>query len=358
MPLRPSILDEYTEVEKERPLSGKWAAETDELYLEDESGRVMVTGPAIEASRLLVSGVVCALLGHEVRGGEFVVEAICFPSFPPQAPAPAPAAAQGSAPTRRRLAFVSGLMFGDAPGNADRNQLLVDYLCGSAGGVEGAAEIGRVIIAGNTVALKDGGATSANLEKDVTMATGEWVATPLEQADSFLEQLCATCPVDILAGPLDPANNTLPQRPMFRFLFRTAGQFTSLTPVSNPCDLDVAGGLRVVGTSGQNVADFVKYHSHFSYCDALEQMLLWSHIAPTAPDSLHCFPFQDRDPFILTECPHILFAGNAPGFEARVVAGPQGQKVTLLAIPSFAQQHAIVLVDVDTLQVETLEFAM
>lgn len=56
----------------------------------------------------------------------------------------------------------------------------------------------------------------------------------------------------------------------------------------------------------------------------LESMLRWRHMAPTAPDTLACYPFADNDPFILHKCPHVFFAGNQPAFETRLLQGEAG----------------------------------
>jgi DNA polymerase delta subunit 2 len=53
----------------------------------------------------------------------------------------------------------------------------------------------------------------------------------------------------------------------------------------------------------------------------LERTLQWRHMVPTAPDTLACYPFSDRDPFIMQQCPHIYFAGNQPEFQTRVLEG-------------------------------------
>jgi hypothetical protein len=34
-----------------------------------------------------------------------------------------------------------------------------------------------------------------------------------------------------------------------------------------------------------------------------------------------CYPFQDRDPFMLDETPHIFFAGNQPEYASDLVHG-------------------------------------
>jgi hypothetical protein len=55
--------------------------------------------------------------------------------------------------------------------------------------------------------------------------------------------------------------------------------------------------------------------------ELLQKTLTWRHLAPTAPDTLTCYPFADDDPFVMQQCPHVMFAGNQPQFETRVMAG-------------------------------------
>ena len=69
-----------------------------------------------------------------------------------------------------------------------------------------------------------------------------------------------------------------------------------------------------------------------------------------------CYPFQDTDPFVLKECPHVFFVGNQPKYEKTVIEGPTGQSVLLLAIPVFRDTGEIVLLDTNTLEVEVLRF--
>jgi hypothetical protein len=52
--------------------------------------------------------------------------------------------------------------------------------------------------------------------------------------------------------------------------------------------------------------------------------LQWRHLCPTAPDTLTCYPFGADDPFVLQQCPHIMFAGNQPEFDTRLMEGEPG----------------------------------
>ena len=86
--------------------------------------------------------------------------------------------------------------------------------------------------------------------------------------------------------------------------------------VSNPYMFET-GGRVILGTSGQNVDDIMRNTDIKSPVEVMECLLNWSHLTPTCPDTLGCFPFQDKDPFILKQRPHIFFAGNQEKFDHR-----------------------------------------
>lgn len=69
------------------------------------------------------------------------------------------------------------------------------------------------------------------------------------------------------------------------------------------------------------------------------------------------YPFQDDDPFVMNECPHVYFVGCQPEFGTRIIHGPEGQVVRLIAVPSFSETKEIVLVDSETLDVSRVKIS-
>lgn len=80
----------------------------------------------------------------------------------------------------------------------------------------------------------------------------------------------------------------------------------------------------------------------------------------TDPVHSGCYPFQERDPFVIERnaCPHVFFVGNQPKFCTSVIEGPAGQNVRLIALPKFRDTGEVVLIDSETLEVEVLRFAV
>src|SRR5277367_5322714 len=73
---------------------------------------------------------------------------------------------------------------------------------------------------------------------------------------------------------------------------------------------------------------------------------------PLANTHSGCYPFQDKDQFVIEECPHVYFVGNQPRYDTTVIDGPAGQHVRLVTIPKFHATGELVLLDAETLEVE------
>jgi DNA polymerase delta subunit 2 len=68
-----------------------------------------------------------------------------------------------------------------------------------------------------------------------------------------------------------------------------------------------------------------------------------------------CYPFQEKDQFVIEECPHVYFVGNQPRFDTTTIEGPAGQQVRIIAIPKFHETGQIVLLDTESLEVELVQ---
>lgn len=124
-----------------------------------------------------------------------------------------------------------------------------------------------------------------------------------------------------MSGEFDPSNYMLPQQPMHHCMFPLCAPCGAFKSVTNPYEIMIEDRL-ILGMSGQNIDNIQKYSKIEDPLDALKSIAQWSHIAPTCPDTLACYPYYDADdPFIIKQCPHILFAGNTSEFRTDVFAG-------------------------------------
>lgn len=172
----------------------------------------------------------------------------------------------------------------------------------------------------------------------------EGIKAALDEADAFLSELGSVLPVDVMPGRHDPTNLSLPQTALHTHLFRQLRGCTGVKLVGNPYECTMEG-LRILGHSGQPVEDLLRCTKLRSPADALELCLEGRHLAPTAPDTLEAQPFQDADPFVIGQAPHILFSGGHARAEQRWRSCASSNSGTLcLCVPAFHRQLSVVLV--------------
>ncbi|CAN9513444.1 unnamed protein product [Ophioblennius macclurei] len=353
MELQPSILKEISEEHNllPQPTPSKYISESDELVLEDELQRIKLEGK-IDRDKC-VTGSVIAIYGAERNEGKFSVEDFCTADLPSQAERP-------TLTSDRFVLLASGLGLGSSHADSMLGlQLLVDMITGQLGDLgeqSGAATISRVLLAGGLLSASTQDKDASTKAKYLTKKTQAGSVDAIRTLDELLLQLVASVPVDVMPGQYDPTNYTLPQQPLHRCMFPLSSAYPTLHLASNPYQADI-DGVRFLGTSGQNVSDVQKYSSLDSHLEILEETLRLRHLAPTAPDTLGCYPFYLKDPFILEECPHVYFSGNAPTFESKVVKGAEGQEVLLVTVPEFSSTQTACLVNLRTLQCEPLSFS-
>ncbi|XP_038906225.1 DNA polymerase delta small subunit isoform X2 [Benincasa hispida] len=356
MKLKPTILDEYSKERSANPLvrPHNFMHPDDHLVLEDESGRVKLSGAVLLPS-VYVTGIVLALRGKETCVGDFLVLDILEAGLPPQIERPLISIHEGQrcsvakflikvqmhAGEDKYVIFVSGISIGSSISNPLQFQLLVDHITGHLGDEKEqgiAAQIVHVVICGNSVEIPRGILNGQHLSaKDQTKLT-----EPLKELDILLNQIAVGLPVDIMPGSSDPANFSLPQQPLHRCLSPGSSAYNTFRSCTNPHCFEL-DNFRFLGTSGQNIDDLEKYSEAKDKLEFMERTLRWRHLAPTAPNTLGCYPFTDRDPFLIESCPHVYFIGNQDKFDTRLIKGAEGQMVRLIAIPRFCENGVAVM---------------
>ncbi|KAI1074149.1 DNA polymerase alpha/epsilon subunit B-domain-containing protein [Whalleya microplaca] len=399
MPLKPNILED---VSKDRWLSApisdkKYCSEdgVDAVTLEDESGRIRLVGDVLK-SVILVTGCIIAVMGSENVNGELEVIDLKFPDLPPQPDrwtVSKPPATNGTSRPKAKpkdedeemtdsqpkssggkIAIVSGLGFsGSDASQAIELNLLLEYLLGESldpTAQQELSQISRLIIAGNSISLEERKPAEEELtekkaHKKYGYDSSAYNALPSQLLDEFLSTLLPSIPVTLLPGAQDPANSSYPQQPIHPAMFPNSRAYTAqpssndagwFDTVTNPWESEL-DGWRVLGTGGQNIDDIFKYVGSHDRLGMMEATCRWRCSAPTAPDTLWSYPFQDDDPFVMQTCPHLYFVGCQPEFGTKVIQGPDGQTVRLIAVPSFSATQEVVLVDSETLHVTKVKIA-
>lgn len=351
MPLKPSVLREYTKEqaillvpEKENFVSPK-----DAMILEDETGRIKLVIEDLELISQNVTGAIVALHGFQTDGGAFKVDAIYGAHWAPQEPRLAPSA------ERKYVAIASGLNIGTPTSNPLLASLFSDFIAGHFEALS--ARITRVILAGNTFCSEEEVPATSKLRdhtKSFSALDQARLEIVLRETDAFVYSLACAAPVDVMPGPKDPSNYSLPQQPLNRCLFPRAGTLTTLgiEKVTNPYST-VIDGVEFLGHCGQPTQNILNY-VHFpegkdGILDIMEKTLEWRHLAPTAPDTLSSYPFKMHDPFVIERTPHVYFVSNQERFEAKRLVGHNGQTVVLISVPDFCKTKTFVLVDLNSL---------
>lgn len=180
-------------------------------------------------------------------------------------------------------------------------------------------------------------------------------------------------PIHILPGETDPSGTILPQQPFPRAMFGQIAALPTFSCETNPtylrlgcapqADAPAASPRTLLVNSGQPLNDMFKYlpsppHTRLAI---LESTLRWRHMAPTAPDTLWCHPYFSGDPFIVTETPDLYIVGNQKRFGTKMVVdeeGGAGARCRIIMVPVFAKTGVLVLVNLRSLEVKTVAFAV
>lgn len=327
------------------------------VMIEDELGRVVLHGDDYFANNLLVTGCTVGILGVEVNAGVFEILDVIHPEpmLPPQI-------SDNESGSGKVLVMLGALVEGGDVASDLRLELLKQYVMGDLGDVSDAAAISLVVILGNLVAEKP-----VEVTDDFVLTNNygtknilRFDPTNIAKFDRWVAQLVTLVPVMVMPGPLDPAEICMPQQPLHPSVFAKARTLAGLTRLTNPQYLQF-GQRNVLLTAGQTIGDIQKYINPDdidelgSTTSVMAATLRWQNVAPTAPDTLYCYPYVDNDPFIINTpqmAPHIYMVGNQRQFD--VGKGDHGELLVL--VPLFKHTGQVVVVDLATGECDTITF--
>lgn len=211
------------------------------------------------------------------------------------------------------VVFISGLDLANLEHCAVSLQLFQNWIYGNyeilSSEEFNPLNIVRLVIVGNSIR-----ASPAKQQKNMSAMTLRTVDTKdmfnsLKILDEIVANLAESIEVDLMPGEFDPSNKMLPQQPFHHCLFPKSAVNRAFNGVPNPYQFEIEGRL-VLGTSGQNIDDIRRYTSLDDTFECMKNTLKWSHIAPTCPDTLPCYPYYNEDPFIISQCPHVYFCAQ------------------------------------------------
>lgn len=209
--------------------------------------------------------------------------------------------------------------------------------------------------------------------KMTSRANASLTPTPPSVLLSHLVQLSSSLPIVLLPGASDPVSAALPQQSIHRAVLRGADEWGGspshggISLYNNPSWVQF-GTSKLLCTSGQPLDDLAKYSPQGGESDRTRlahHLLNYGHIAPTCPDTLWCYPFTDRDPFIIGSdehetIPDVFIVGNQPQFESSVyVEGEEeGQSrvaVRVVLLPRFSVTGEVALLNLRSQKVKKIQ---
>lgn len=180
-----------------------------------------------------------------------------------------------------------------------------------------AANVVRVVVAGNSVRT-----TFEKRQRSNLTAQPESFETlrAVKSLDDTISGWMKSVHVDLMPGEFDPSNFMLPQQPMHQCMFPQCSVSKAFYGVTNPYEFQIED-RNILGTSGQNIENVAKYSKIADPMELLKSILMWSHVAPTSPDTLPCYPYYEKDPFVISSCPHVMFVGNTAEYKTDLHKG-------------------------------------
>lgn len=354
MPNQPSILKD----EQESTGSDNFTSDEDSMILHEMDENVQVIGELDIHSH--VTGIPIALLGNQVNGGaKFKVTSVCYAGLDLSVYKMKQANGYNESEHDKAL-IVSGLQFGlNSATSGDRSAKVLDGLKKLRDFImDKSQRIVRVIIAGNSVAPGLTHSKSNECSDSDSSNDCKSIGEVIQLFDRYIFTLAQSgSEINIMPGKNDPTSYLLPQQPFHPKILPKSGCLENVRPLTNPCIIKHDDRI-LLGTSGENV-EAIRQHTRIEFSTTvLKNTLEWGHMAPSAPDNLSCFPFREKDPFVIDFEPDIYFAGNQSEFAVTSYSTSTKAKIQLISVPTFVSTQSGVSIDLDNLEAKLLDFSL
>jgi len=260
--------------------------------------------------------------------------------------------------SREFVVFTSGIEFGN-PTEKATTELFTRWMLGQYGTADErllSSRVSRVVVGGNTIGEEsdiDEVMKGSYRTHEINERVYCNLSSAIEQFESFVTKLTQNCDVDVMPGENDVSGSFMPQQPLnvalFPKLLSSSLKHNSLIFSTNPHKFSL-NGLKFLGSSGQNIEDICRFRdmSSKSELDILYETLQLRHIAPTCPDTLRSYPFENEDPLIIRDAPNVYFSCNAKEYSSMLETQLNGL-MRIFTVPSFTKTKEVVLLDLGSL---------
>jgi len=367
LPAHPWALDEYDPDKKRMsPLvtADSFLSDKDEIILEEPTGtRIHLQAAAnsdVDLDRL-PPGVFVAVKGRLVPGSDTLIVTALWTVGPLPNPVPLPCSLEllpGPTPTVLFLSCL-GVSKEALPAELATLRNVVSYVEEN--------KVALVVLAGGLYCTES--YSKSDMDSRARLLF-----------DAFLCECSSRAQVLLMPGEDDCSTFLWPQQPLFSCLFPSTkakhGCRMARMPVKaddtdasrlrvvlahNPAAFDFAG-VSFLGTSGKNVRSVLQTTKGLSVLDAMEGMLNWQHICPTAPTYLPTAPIlaagKDLDPFVLEYTPHVFFCGGQKEASAKLATLSNQATCALMGVPEFSKTQKGLLYDTRNNSVQCLDWSV
>ena len=358
MSLKPSILKGFENMLGIKKKESFVKNDEDFLLLEDNSGRIRINSQLSKIINIgeYISGIPLSFKGFVDDKGLFIVNDVLF--YTPEITIiPNNKNENTDNNDKNLILFISSLEIGHPNEKNGKSILARNTLLHFIQNLNNLNEktynisnkISRIILCGNSIYSPDDSEQvekGSYIKQELNKIIYETILNNYEKLDEYVEKISNYTTIDIIPGNEDINGDYFPQMGIDKLLFEKNKNTIDKTLflVSDPYSFYI-NNTHFLGTSGDNINSIKQITTFNNSLDIMEKILLWSHLAPNAPDTLRIFPYQKYDPLLLDFVPDVFFTGGKK-LEYRK-KNFRGKDILFISLPSFRETLSGVIYNVD-----------